>query len=81
MGQYVNKLKSIEKIQKQFGFKKDEIAVFGDDVNNEEMLSEYKYSIAMGNAADHVKNLANHVTLDNNSDGIHHAICNILKLL
>lgn len=81
MGQAVNKLKSIEKIRKFLGFEKDEIAVFGDDVNDIEMLSEYKYSVAMGNAECHVKDTAKYVTCDNNSDGIHHAICNIFRLI
>jgi Predicted hydrolases of the HAD superfamily len=37
-----------------------------EQVGNYKMLSEYKYSIAMGNAADHVKRLARYVTLDTN---------------
>jgi Cof subfamily protein (haloacid dehalogenase superfamily) len=81
MGQNVNKLKSIEKIRVCLGFEKDEIAVFGDDVNDIEMLSEYKYSVAMGNAESHVKDAAKYVTYDNNCDGIHHAICRILRLI
>lgn len=81
MGKSVNKLNSVETIRKNFGFEKDEIAVFGDDTNDEEMLSEYKYSIAMRNATDHVKKTAGYVTLDNNRDGIEYAIANILKLL
>jgi len=81
MGKTVNKLMSIEKIRECLGFEKDEIAVFGDDVNDIEMLSEYKYSVVMGNAENHIKDIAKYVTCDNNSDGIHHAICNILRLV
>lgn len=81
MGASVNKFVSIEKIRKQFGYEKDEIAVFGDDVNDMEMLSEYQFSIAMGNAEPHIKNAAKYVTLDNNSDGIEHAVYKILNLL
>lgn len=80
MAQSVNKLNCIEKIRKILSFEKDEIAVFGDDVNDIEMLSAYKYSFAMGNAEDYVKAAAKYTTLDNDNDGIHHAICNILKL-
>lgn len=81
MGDSVNKLKSIEKIRSYLDLKEDEIAVFGDDVNDIEMLSAYTYSFAMGNAENHVKEKANYVTLDNNSDGIHHAITDILQLV
>jgi len=80
MAKDINKLSGIEKIRTALGLEKNEIAVFGDDVNDIEMLSAYENSIAMGNADDFVKNVAKHVTLDNDSDGIHHAICNILSL-
>lgn len=81
MARAVNKLSSIEKIRKVLGYQKDEIAVFGDDVNDIEMLSEYQYSVAMGNSEKHVKDAATYITLDNDSDGIYHALHNILQLV
>lgn len=81
MAYSVNKMTSIERIRQTFGFEKDEIAVFGDDINDIEMLSEYPYSIAMGNSEQHVRESAKYITLDNNNEGIHHAICNILHLV
>lgn len=80
MEKSANKLGGIEKIRKKYKFKKDEIAVFGDDYNDIEMLSEYKYSIAMGNAEKKIKDSAKYVTLDNNSDGIQYAIEKILRI-
>lgn len=80
-GSLVNKYESIEKIRKQFQFEKNEIAVFGDDINDVEMLSSYPNSIAMGNADSYIKNMAKFTTLDNNNDGISYAIRNILKLI
>jgi len=80
MGSSVNKYESIEKMRISLGIEKDELAVFGDDINDIEMLSEYEYSVAMGNADDYVKSKAKYITLDNNVDGVHHAICNILNL-
>lgn len=80
-GNNVNKYYGVEKIRSLLGFEKDEIAVFGDDVNDAEMLSEYKNSFSMGNAEACIKEMARYTTLDNNNDGIHHAICNILKLV
>jgi len=81
MSKSVNKLNSIEKIREMLGLKKDEIAVFGDDVNDIEMLSEYTYSVAMGNAEQHIKDRAKYVTLDNNNDGIQYAIRTILQII
>lgn len=81
MGRAVNKVKGIEKIRESLGLGKDELAVFGDDVNDMEMLSEYPYSFAMGNAESRVKDTANYVTYDHDRDGIHHAIQNMLRLL
>ena len=80
MARHVNKASSIEKIRMQLGLEKNEIAVFGDDINDIEMLSEYENSIAMGNAVEIVKQKATHITLTNDNDGIHHAITNILKI-
>ena len=77
----VNKAKGIEYIRQQLRLNKKEIAVFGDDVNDVEMLSAYPNSIAMGNAYDHVKSLATHVTLSNNDDGIAYALKQILRLI
>jgi hydroxymethylpyrimidine pyrophosphatase-like HAD family hydrolase len=81
MARNVNKLNSIELIRMYLGLEKNELAVFGDDINDIEMLSAYENSVAMGNADNYVKSMAKHITLDNNSGGIHHAICNILQML
>jgi len=81
MGKDVSKFSGIEKIRERYGFKKDEIAVFGDDTNDMEMLKEYPLSIAVGNAEPQVKAVAKYVTSDNNNDGVHEAIFNILNLL
>lgn len=81
VGESVNKMTGIEKIRMALGLEKDEIAVFGDDVNDVEMLSEYEHSVAMGNAERHVKDKAKYVTLDNDSEGIYHALHSILGLI
>ena len=80
MSKFVNKLSAVEKIRISLGLEKSELAVFGDDVNDIEMLSAYENSFAMGNADDYVKSAARYVTLDNDGDGVHHAIRNILQL-
>jgi hydroxymethylpyrimidine pyrophosphatase-like HAD family hydrolase len=69
-----SKLKGIEKIRQKLGLQMDEIAVFGDDINDIEMLSHYPNSVAMGNGADEVKRIASYTTDSNDADGIAHAL-------
>jgi len=75
------KVTGIEEVRNKLRLGKHELAVFGDDFNDLEMMAAFPNSIAMGNAEDAVKSAAKFVTLDNDSDGIHHAITNILGLV
>ena len=44
---------------------------FGDSMNDESMILKAEHGVAMANALEHIKNVANYVTLkDNNNDGI-----------
>lgn len=70
----VSKLSAIRSIQKSLNISDDEVSVFGDDVNDLEMISFYKNSVAMGNAAGEIKQRAGFVTRTNDDDGIAHAI-------
>lgn len=58
---------------KRLGIEQESLMVFGDSMNDREMLSYAKYPVAMGNALDPVKDLAYYVTDDNNNDGIYKA--------
>lgn len=80
MGKAVNKYTGIERIRARMGYRQNEIAVFGDDFNDSEMLSAYEYSVCMGNAEEAVQKTARYVTLDNENDGVCHAIHHILRL-
>lgn len=51
-----------------------EVMAMGDNFNDETMLTKAGLGIAMGNAEDHIKSVSNYVTLDNNSNGVAHAI-------
>lgn len=75
------KLSGIKCVQKKCNLKDDEIAVFGDDVNDTEMLAGYKNSIAMGNAKDTIQSIATYVTYSNEEQGISHGLKAILKLI
>lgn len=76
----VSKLTGIERICAAKGLSPEEIAVFGDDLNDLPMLRRYPNSVAMGNAMPEVKQAAAHVTATNDEDGIAQALCPLLKL-
>jgi len=48
----------------------NEIAAFGDDANDIEMLKICGTGIAVSNAIDTVKAVVNHITLSNDEDGV-----------
>lgn len=75
------KLTAIRSVQKQLGLRDEEIAVFGDDINDLEMIRAYPVSIAMGNGAEAVKSAARYVTLPNDEGGIAHALKEILHII
>lgn len=77
-GKDVSKLSSIKRVQAMMKLKDGEICVFGDDVNDLEMISHYKNSVAMGNGADAVKEKAGFVTKGNDENGIEFAIDNFV---
>ncbi len=76
----VGKLAAIRSIQAQLHLQDDEIAVFGDDLNDLEMLSAYPVSIAMGNGAPEVRACAKHVTRANDEDGVAWANEHLLQI-
>ena len=47
---------------------------FGDGGNDIDMLKHVGYGVAMGNAADDVKQAADYVTTEIDNDGIAHAL-------
>lgn len=66
---------------RRLGIQPEETAVFGDDLNDLEMLIHCPNSVAMGNAHPQVKEIAAHVTLSNDEDGIAHALKKILHVI
>ena len=77
----MSKFVAIENLRLQLGLEKDEIAVFGDDVNDIEMLRNYPNSVAMGNAVPEVKAIARYETKANIEDGIAYALRHVLNLI
>ena len=76
-----SKLAGIERVRRALGIPMDELAVFGDDLNDLEMLSACPVSIAMGNGVEAVKAAAKHVTRANTEGGIDYALREILHVI
>lgn len=72
---------AIEGVRQKLGLSREEIAVFGDDLNDIEMLSHCPNSIAMGNAHPRVKAIAAHTTRSCDEDGIAFALKEILHII
>lgn len=66
----ISKGKSLELICDKLGIKKEEVMAFGDGGNDKSMLEFAGIGIAMGNACEPLKAVANEITLSNNEDGI-----------
>ena len=64
----------MEKILSHYGIHRDECVAFGDGANDIEMLEYAGIGVAMGNASDLVKEHADHVTTDVDSEGIETAL-------
>ncbi|MDE7390048.1 MAG: HAD family hydrolase [Lachnospiraceae bacterium] len=79
VNEHISKYAGIERIRNKLKLSKDEIAVFGDDFNDIEMLSNYKNSVAMANGSEEVKRFAGFVTKSNDDDGIAYGIKHILS--
>lgn len=59
---------------KQLNLDSETMMSFGDSMNDRELVEYAKYGVAMGNAQEGVKEVAVHVTDDNNNEGIYKAL-------
>ena len=76
----LNKAVGIERVAKSIGIAQENIIAFGDEDNDLEMIDYAGIGVAMGNAIDPLKNIANEVTLSNNEDGIAELLIDRLNL-
>lgn len=61
-----------------WGIDAAEICAVGDDKNDVPMLEGAGFGVAMGQAPDDVRAIADHVTLDDDNDGLAHLIDHVL---
>jgi len=69
-----SKTKAIEFLLERYGIKQNEIIAIGDNYNDKEMIEFAGVGIAMGNAPDEIKKVADYVTDTNNEDGVAKAL-------
>lgn len=77
MNEHTNKGKALRNLQQKLGISPEETIVFGDYLNDVEMLQEAYYSYAMANAHPQVKEVARFQTGNNND----FAVVEVLKSL
>lgn len=68
--QGIDKAKALDTVLIPMGYHKEEMIAFGDGHNDASMLKYAGYAVAMENAVDDLKAIADEVTLSNNDDGI-----------
>ena len=65
-----NKGTAIQKVQEHFGITSEQTMVFGDYLNDLDMMRQAYYSFAMANAHDEIKNVARFEAKTNNESGV-----------
>lgn len=70
----VNKWSAIEYLLEKENIKPEEVMAIGDNVNDKEMIQNAGLGVVMGNSSPQMKEMADIVVSDNNSDGIVEAV-------
>ena len=69
-----NKGAGIGLLSEKLGINPEEVICVGDAGNDKHMIEYAGLGVAMGNATDDIKNIANYVTSTNDEDGVAHVI-------
>lgn len=69
-----NKGAGINLLSQKLGIKQDEIICVGDAGNDKHMIEYAGLGVAMGNATEEIKEIANYITLTNDENGVAHVI-------
>lgn len=80
MNPTTNKGSALEEIKKRFQIQDEELLIFGDYLNDYEMMSCGKYSYAMENAHPLLKEKANYIAPSNQEEGVLQVIKKSLNL-
>ena len=66
----LSKGNSLLEIAKYYNIDQKDIIAFGDELNDETMIEVAGTGVAMGNAVEKIKEIADYITLSNDEDGI-----------
>ena len=80
MKEYVNKGEAIKKLCKYLNLNTQEGIIFGDGLNDIEMFELDAYKVAMKNAKDKIKEMADFVTISNNEAGVAYKLNKIFNI-
>lgn len=70
MNKEATKWNGILSVANEFKISKSEIVAFGDDTNDKDMLLNVGYGVAMGNAIDEIKLIADYTCDSNDDNGV-----------
>lgn len=70
MSSTINKGVALQEYMNKYNIQRDEVIVFGDYMNDYEMLEAVDYSFAMANAVERVKAVSNFMAPSNNEEGV-----------
>lgn len=74
MDKHTSKVNAIKLILQKYNVSKNELIAIGDNFNDISMIEFAGMGIAMGNAPEDIKSLADYTTLTNDEDGVAYAI-------
>lgn len=72
--QGIDKAKALDTVLTPMGYKREEMIAFGDGHNDISIVEYAGIGVAMDNAVDALKNVANEITFSNEEDGIAHTL-------
>ncbi len=75
----IDKAKALDTVLIPMGYKKEEMIAFGDGHNDASMVKYAGIGVAMENAVDDLKAIADEVTLSNEEDGIAYTLSKYIK--
>ena len=75
----IDKAKALDTVLIPMGYKKEEMIAFGDGHNDSSMVKYAGIGVAMENAVDDLKAIADEVTLSNEEDGIAYTLSKYIK--
>lgn len=77
----IDKTKALKTVFDKLGYSNEDMIAFGDAQNDKSMVEFAKIGVAMGNATDELKAIADYVTLSNDEDGIAAALYHFMPEL